>query len=326
MDRSVHHSTSVSSLGSCHRSSRARCPRRGFGHDFTYQGRLSFDGQPVDNACDFHFNLYDDDLGDIQIRITQTITDVAVSGGLFTVQLDFGPGAFQGDARWLGCRCLFDIPLIGSQVIAPQDIVGRYSAFELVIDAADLRITRTVTLNVSCPPGTPSWFFADPPQMCPDELALHSQAAAQRFEHGLMIWLSEQDTYYILYDHLLPPSEGTVVSATITSVQIIRGPLDLEPGASPANRVGEDPPAGYAEPVSGFGLVWRGEVQGVRGVRERLGWALAEEVSYMSAYQCEPAYGSHWNCYLLGPDDTVFHLSYNAHLGYLWQIWGQMED
>jgi hypothetical protein len=162
--------------------------------------------------------------------------------------------------------------------------------------------------------------------MCPDELTLHSLAATQRFEHGLMIWLSEQDTYYILYDYLLPPSEGTVVSTTITSVQIIRGPLDLEPGASPANRVKEDPPAGYAEPVSGFGLVWRDEVQGVRGVRERLGWALVEEMSYISAYQCEPACGSHWNCYLLGPDGTVFHLSYNAHLGYLWQIWGQMED
>lgn len=34
----------------------------------------------------------------------------------------------------------------------------------------------------------------------------------------------------------------------------------LEPGMSADNRVADMPPPGLFEPVSGFGLLWRGEV------------------------------------------------------------------
>ncbi len=69
---------------------------------FTYQGQLNLDGQPVEETCDFQFSLYDDGLGATQIGVTQTITQVQVTSGQFTVQLDFDTSAFQGDARWLG--------------------------------------------------------------------------------------------------------------------------------------------------------------------------------------------------------------------------------
>jgi hypothetical protein len=82
----------------------ALAPSASLSTSFTYQGQLNLDGQPVDNTCDFQFSLYDDELGDVQVGVTQTITDVEVSGGLFAVQLDFGASAFQGDARWLGIQ------------------------------------------------------------------------------------------------------------------------------------------------------------------------------------------------------------------------------
>ncbi len=72
------------------------------GSMFTYQGQLNLDGQPVDNTCTFQFTLYDDELGNVQVGATQTVSGVQVAGGLFAVQLDFGADAFQGDARWLG--------------------------------------------------------------------------------------------------------------------------------------------------------------------------------------------------------------------------------
>lgn len=69
------------------------------GTAFTYQGRLLDGGNPVNDTCDFAFTLWDslsmEPIG------TQSKTGVTVTDGLFTVELDFGGGAFQGDARWL---------------------------------------------------------------------------------------------------------------------------------------------------------------------------------------------------------------------------------
>ena len=70
------------------------------GTAFTYQGQLKKNGSPVNGTCDFRFSLYDAVSGGSLIGV-QTITGITVTNGLFTAQLDFGAGAFQGDARWL---------------------------------------------------------------------------------------------------------------------------------------------------------------------------------------------------------------------------------
>ncbi len=71
---------------------------------FTYQGQLNLDGRPVDSTCDFQFSLYDDEQGGTQIGTTQIVDNAMVEAGLFTVQLNFGTNAFQGEARWLGIK------------------------------------------------------------------------------------------------------------------------------------------------------------------------------------------------------------------------------
>jgi hypothetical protein len=84
------------------------------GTAFTYQGRLTDAGGPVDDDCDFEFSLWDEagsgepPSGGTQIGTTQAHTGVAVTGGLFTIpDLDFGSAALTGDARWLqiAVRC-----------------------------------------------------------------------------------------------------------------------------------------------------------------------------------------------------------------------------
>ena len=54
-----------------------------------------------------------------------------------------------------------------------------------------------------------------------------------------MIWLAEEDTYYLLYDDYLLPSLDLLPSTSGGSLQIVRGPLDLEPGAGPNHRTGK---------------------------------------------------------------------------------------
>jgi hypothetical protein len=70
------------------------------GTGFTYQGKLSDDGVPANGTYDFEFKLYDDLSVGEQVGSTITLGDVLVTGGLFTVQLDFGK-SFDGTALYL---------------------------------------------------------------------------------------------------------------------------------------------------------------------------------------------------------------------------------
>ena len=72
------------------------------GAGFTYQGRLTDAGSPANGAYDLRFILYDAETGGAQVgTITAAKEDVTVVNGLFSVDLDFGATAFNGEARWL---------------------------------------------------------------------------------------------------------------------------------------------------------------------------------------------------------------------------------
>src|SRR5437660_5668714 len=68
---------------------------------FTYQGRLMDGGTPANGNYDLQFGLWDSLSSGSQIGSTQTLPAVQVSGGVFTVTLDFGANAFPGGNRFL---------------------------------------------------------------------------------------------------------------------------------------------------------------------------------------------------------------------------------
>ncbi len=93
------------------------------GTAFTYQGRLDKDGQPVSDDCEMAFRLYDQASGGSPVGAPITTT-VTISNSTFTVGLDFGAGAFDGDARWIeiAVRCPGDaehVTLAGRQELTP---------------------------------------------------------------------------------------------------------------------------------------------------------------------------------------------------------------
>lgn len=81
----------------------ATAPQTVLGTTFTYQGELRHDGVPVSATCQVAFRLYDDVLAGSQVGTAVTLA-TAVTSGRFTAALDFGAGAFSGQARWLGIR------------------------------------------------------------------------------------------------------------------------------------------------------------------------------------------------------------------------------
>lgn len=85
------------------------------GTGFTFQGKLTDGGVPANGLYDFEFKLYDDLNFGEQVGSTITQGDVTVTGGLFTVQLDFGD-VFDGTTLFLD---------IG---VRPGASVGAYTA------------------------------------------------------------------------------------------------------------------------------------------------------------------------------------------------------
>ncbi|HET8674934.1 MAG TPA: hypothetical protein VFO63_04025 [Blastocatellia bacterium] len=70
---------------------------------FTYQGRLTDNGNPANGIYDMEFKLFDTvDVGTgTQQGATITNSTVQVTNGVFAVQLDFGLEVFDGTARFL---------------------------------------------------------------------------------------------------------------------------------------------------------------------------------------------------------------------------------
>ena len=71
------------------------------GTAFTYQGRLDAKGVPANGSYDVQFALYATNVTGSAVAGPVTNSATAVSNGLFTAAVDFGPGVFTGTDYWL---------------------------------------------------------------------------------------------------------------------------------------------------------------------------------------------------------------------------------
>lgn len=125
------------------------------GTAFTYQGRLTDNDAPAGGTYDFEFKLYDALSDGTQVGSTVTQESVAVTEGVFTVQLDFGASAFGGDARYLevGVRAGGSAdpytPLSPRQPLtaAPYALYALQSPADAEVDALEQRITSLECLQ-----------------------------------------------------------------------------------------------------------------------------------------------------------------------------------
>jgi hypothetical protein len=68
---------------------------------FTYQGELRLASGPATASYDMQFRLFNAASDGAQIGSTVAASNVAVSGGLFSVPLNFGVAQFAGERQWL---------------------------------------------------------------------------------------------------------------------------------------------------------------------------------------------------------------------------------
>lgn len=209
------------------------------------------------------------------------------------------------------CR---DVPLSGQLTLISAESAIGYNGLTLRAAVGQVTAWSTVGIQLQCQ-NLRAWFFAHHPQRCPAAAAVISAAALQTFEAGFMVWTANPDRFYVFFAADPQTGQGqefVMINAPYTF--LTPAPFDATP-----------PPGAY-EPVSGFGQLWRGEIEALNAgdLRTRLGWATAPESSFESAYQCDPP--SHprlWRCYLRLPGDRVLSLrpDSSAQVRLLWQEW-----
>jgi hypothetical protein len=98
LSRTIVRVLAVAALIAAPMVSRATTPA---GDTFTYQGELKTSGQLASGSYDFEVKLFDSLFGGIQIGPTLTKLNTPVVQGRFTVKLNFGNAAFNGEQRFL---------------------------------------------------------------------------------------------------------------------------------------------------------------------------------------------------------------------------------
>ena len=114
---------------------------------FTYQGQLRDGGTNANGTYTMVFKLYDAVSGGNQIGGTVT-NSPTLANGLFTVNLDFGAGVFDGNSRWLDItvRAGAGTP----ETLAPrvQVLPAPYALYATSANAITLGITNLIGSNV----------------------------------------------------------------------------------------------------------------------------------------------------------------------------------
>jgi len=195
------------------------------------------------------------------------------------------------------------VPISGTLVLTTSTSLRNHVDFMLNANSGGSSAQAFVSAKIICPD---VWFFANPPGDCPASPPHTTLMAAEHFEHGLMLWTQWNDVIYILYsDNIFSPRWEAKPNAWFTGM--------------PESDSTLTPPAGFHQPVRGFGVAWRDEQTptGARA-RDRLGWATDQEFQVSNAaYQCNsaPKYNT---CYITGPGSVVYVLQPERSS---WLVW-----
>ncbi len=137
------------------------------GTAFTYQGQLKNGGGPAGGSFNMVFKLFDAVTVGNQIGPTLTFDGVGgnpppvvVAAGLFTVQLDFGGIAYNGDKRWL------EITVSGTLLTPRQELTAapyaRFSAAPWATSGANISNTNTGFVGIGTASPTNLLHLVDP--------------------------------------------------------------------------------------------------------------------------------------------------------------------
>ena len=133
------------------------------GTAFTYQGSLEKGSPPapVTDTCDFRFGQWNAAVGGAQVgNSPQSVVGVIIQNSVFSVPIDFGPGAFNGAARWLAievqCPGDADFVLLTPRIeLTPVPYALRASQGVSGLDALTVTSGGDVGIGTTAPAASP---------------------------------------------------------------------------------------------------------------------------------------------------------------------------
>jgi len=93
------------------------------GTAFNYQGQLDVSNSPANGSYQMKFTLFPGSTGGTSTFGPVTNTAVAVTNGFFTTTIDFGLGAFTGNASWLDIAVRTNLPASFTELTPRQQIL-----------------------------------------------------------------------------------------------------------------------------------------------------------------------------------------------------------
>lgn len=117
------------------------------GNAFTYQGRLVDGGLPAAGQYDVRFRLFNDANAGSQAGPNATVAPLAVSNGLFSAELDFGSGIFDGTAYWLEIAVRTNGSAAAYTILSPRQSLtaAPYALHALSAASANSVAANTIT-------------------------------------------------------------------------------------------------------------------------------------------------------------------------------------
>lgn len=172
---------------------------------------------------------------------------------------DSWPGVSEGESQ---------VSANGTWYLTYANFAGPRTFTLTIYNRAGEQAQSSLTLNLRC--AYAYFFSAHPPAWapCPTAADQTLHLVEQRFERGRMLYLN--GILYVLFN-----ATSTILTHADTWTA-------AEPDSDPAIT----PPAGYYQPVRGFGKLWRTAAQ----LRDSLGWALAPEQGYAGRVQRSASY------------------------------------
>jgi hypothetical protein len=214
---------------------------------------------------------------------------------------------------WYPPHCWTE-PVVGSRTFTVNDQEGKIEISLMVwTEVPDMQpypqTMKSAAVDLGC---LRKWVLPVPPEWadhCPAAAQTTSGAAAQPFEHGWMIY--ENERYLILLN--APFEYGT--EAGSMQFQTHHHLLTITQDTS----ADYTPPPGLYAPISGFGLIWRGDTDSSPGYHEELGWATQPEFNFNPITQCA-VIGTRGNsrCFMTHPQRGLIGLVVN---GFSFSYW-----
>lgn len=192
---------------------------------------------------------------------------------------------------------LWNVPPDGSLPVTTRLSDRGQVDFILSVGQGVQTVEEPLTIPLACPD---QWFFAPPPDSCPNGPSEKTLLIEESFERGRMLYIAATNRVYALFN------DGSAPAWIVFENR-------YNPAVHPEMEANFVPPPGYYQPIARLGFVWRGRDV----VRNRLGLAIQPEASYEGAFQTVTTPGGEENLYVNSADGSVLQLLPG---GSSWQI------